>query len=133
MSKWNTLAGLMICTFLQTPSGMAAETAPGVIVGDAAFEQRETIVPISFSDLPSVTFSETYWVLVVRDHGLTYQLDQHFAPGEHKAPEMVELKLIPDSETSPAILIRPGSHLRIAGQITPLTETFAMFSEIERI
>lgn len=97
------------------------------IRGQAHFERRSTIVPMTVcqDDKPCVK-PEVYWTLLIvnREAGMQYELDEPFALGSPIPPEAIEIS---------GVVIRHGTRVVVEGAVQPVTKDYAYLTEIKAI
>ena len=106
----------------------------GKVKGKATFERRATIVPLDDGSqgqnglmMCESTFcskSEPYWVLIVTQDKVKYELEEMFNLGSETPPESV---LVSGS------IIRPGTRITLEGRIQLVTPGYATIRDIRRI
>lgn len=97
------------------------------IQGQARFERRSTIVPMTVcGDNAPCTKPEVYWSLLIvnRDTGKQYELDEPFAVGSPIPPEAIEIS---------GVLVRSGSRVIVEGSVELVSQDYAYLTEIKAI
>lgn len=98
--------------------------AAQVVTGQATLESRATLVPYALCEQKDgCPQSEPYWVLVVKDDAVTYELDERFGQGSREAPASVELV---------GTQIRPGATVMIEGRFRPVSNDYVYVDEVTR-
>jgi hypothetical protein len=92
------------------------------VSGKARFERRNTFVPLVVCEGALCPKPEPYWVLVLDDDGVNYEVDAMFARGSFNPP---------DSITVVGALIRPGERVEVDGRIHKLGRSYAIVYDIQ--
>ena len=106
----------------------------GKVKGKVTFERRATIVPLDDGSqgqnglmMCENTFcskSEPYWVVIVTQDKVKYEVEEMFNLGSETPPESV---LVSGS------IIRPGTRITLEGRIQLVTPGYATIRDIRRI
>jgi hypothetical protein len=92
------------------------------VTGNVLFEKRATVVPMLVCETKICPKSEPYWVLVVADGLMKYEVGQIFEKGSEVQPEAIELA---------GVVIRPGSRISIDGRVESVCENYAIVNDIQ--
>ena len=147
MSKWifSVVTGFVLASSLSS-SGFARSTSfeddavvqdvstIGKVKGKVSFERRATIVPLGdvqggqesqmMCENAICAKSEPYWVLVILQDKVKYELQEMFNLGSESPPESVLVS---------GAIIRPGTQITLEGRIQLIAPGYATIRDIRRI
>lgn len=119
------------------PDAAASDTArhPWInaqFSGQVDFERRSTVVPMDGvgamyvcggdSGLPCET-SKPYWVVVIHDRYVDYEIAKIYNMGEKSAPEDVEIA---------GVVVRPGTQIEVEAVVEPIFSDYVIVREVTR-
>lgn len=95
------------------------------VQGTVYFEKRSTIVPFTVCESDKPCYEPApYWALMIKSDEGHYEVNRAFAIGSKAKPEVIEVS---------GVLVRSGSLVRVEGRIRPITEDYAIVSDVKNL